>query len=190
MKFIDAKKKALKMFDSEEFKKRIEEEDDSMLKQLAILRQINSLGFLTLESQAGKRVKGSKSIFDGKPFEIRERAYITGFMREDDAIKFIKNMGINTDKNAVYVPICSDDVKIPSNLDIPLTITINKEGTVVNTHTSMALPKMAGDFFRKQLKIDKSENVVYILCWDSKWLRLASGKDGLFTDIVKVLKTL
>lgn len=190
MKFNDAKKRALKMFDSAEFKKRIEDEDNTMLKQLAILRQINSLGFLTLESQAGKKEKGAKSIFDGKPFEIRERAYISGFMREDDAVKFIKNMGIYTDKNAVYVPICSDDIKIPSNLDIPLTITINKEGTQVSTHTSMALPKMAGDFFRKQLKLDKSEKIVYIFCWDSKWLRLASGKDGLFTDIVKILSDL
>ena len=51
MKFADAKKRALKMFDSPEFKKRIEEEDDTMLKQLAILREINSFGFLTLENR-------------------------------------------------------------------------------------------------------------------------------------------
>ena len=43
-----------------------------------------------------------------------------------DAIRFIKNMNIETDKNAIYVSINDADPK----LDIPLTIQKNKEWEV------------------------------------------------------------
>lgn len=90
-----------------------------MLSELYILKEINSHGFLTTESQAGRITKG-------KDFKIHERAYITGFMLESDAPKFIKNMNLYTDKNAVFVPECNDDIKIPPSPDIPLTFLIRK----------------------------------------------------------------
>ena len=109
-------------------------------------------------------------------------------MKKDNAEKFIKEMGIYTDKNALFTPICSDDISIPASLDIPLTITIQQDKTEVSTHTSSVISKSYADMLRKQVKLNKSEDVVYIFCWDTKWCRNASNKNGLFTDILKVMK--
>ena len=187
MKFADALKSAVKMFSSTEFLKNIKEEDPTMIKHMELLKNINQLGFLTENSQAGRSRKGVR---DGKRYEIKERAYLSGFMIEDHAKEFIKSMGILTDKNAVFVPVCCDDVIIPASLDLPVTITTKQGETSVTTHVSMALPKEVFDFLKKQVKLDKREKVVYILCWDTKWSRNAGSSTGLFNDVLKVLKGL
>jgi len=181
MKFNEAKAQAVALFNSAEFKERVQEEDASMLRQLTILQEINKHGFITVNSQAGAKTKG-KHYETGKAYENMERAYLMGFMLETEAVLFIKNMGIKTDKNAVFVPVCSDDIKLPSALDIPLTIT--KIGGVarVDTHFSSALPKSTFESFRKQAKLNKSEKVVFIFCWDSEW-----GRKGLFKDVLRIL---
>uniref|UniRef100_A0A6C0API3 Uncharacterized protein n=1 Tax=viral metagenome TaxID=1070528 RepID=A0A6C0API3_9ZZZZ len=183
MKFSDAKKKAVAKFDSPEFIERIRSEDPTMVRQLPILKEINKLGFLTTESQAGKNSKG-------KDYEIIERAYICGFMLEKDAVKFIRDMGMITDKNSVYVPLVGDEIHIPPSLDIPLTLQIKNGKTEVATHTSMALPRRWHEMMRKLIGLNKNEKVVYIFCWDTHWNRLASSKSGLFTDVLKVLNLL
>lgn len=181
MKFKEAQAAAISMISSPEFIERIREEDDSMLKHLDLLKTMNQHGYITTGSQAGNKKFG-------KSFEIIERAYITGFMLETDAIKFIKNMGVLTDKNAMYIPRCSDDIHLPASLDIPLTIT-KKDGTiVVHTHMATALPMSHWDQQRKQAKLNKSDKIVYIFCWDTKWNRDASSASGLFTDVIKILK--
>lgn len=189
MKFKDALQKAIQQFDSKEFLQRIQEEDKTMMKQLPILKQINEYGFLTTESQAGQHEKGL-SYVNNKPYEMKERAYLCGFLSQDKAAKFIQQISIDTDKIAMYLPICSDKIKIPSTLDIPLTIVIKGDQTQVVTHTSSALPQSTGNFFRKMTHINKSENVVFVFCWDLKWCRLASGKNGLFMDVLRILKTI
>ena len=105
---------------------------------------------------------------------------------EKDAADFIKNMGINTDKNAIFIPIVSDDTQIPSVLDIPLTIQKKGKGFEVATHMPVVLPKSQSDFFKKQKKLNVSEKVVYIFCWDPIWNR----KGDLFKDVLAVLKKL
>lgn len=190
MKFVEAKAKAVAMFSSPDFIKNITEEDQSMVKHLNLLKTINKCGYITRNSQVGNRIIGKKSAIDGKPFEIIERAFITGFMLEVDAIKFIKNLGIFTDKNAFFVPYCSDDVRLPASLDIPLTISKKKNITEVTTHMSTTYPVSYWHLERKEAKINKSEKVVYIFCWDTKWKRNASSATGLFTDVIKILKSL
>ena len=158
-----------------------------MLKCLSILKKINSYGYITTESQAGRKHSGV-SVLDGKPYTIQERAYICGFMLETFAPQFIKNVALYTDKNAIFIPYCEDSVYIPSNLDIPLTIT-TKDGKIeINTHTSSTLPKAVWESYRKSLHINKTEKIVFICCWDSKWNRNASKNLGLFNDIEKILK--
>jgi hypothetical protein len=186
MKFEDAKKKIAKMFESDVFIQRIKEEDSTMLKQLPLLQKINGNGFLTTESQAGRYRKGISKL-NGEAYEILERAYVCGFMLEKDAASFIKKISINTDKNALFVPICSNNINIPPALDIPLTITKKHDEIEINTHMSVALPTAAGDHFKKMLNLNKTEKVVFIFCFDTKWCRLASGKNGLFTDILRNL---
>jgi hypothetical protein len=181
MKFKEAVKRAVDMFENDkEFLERITVEDPTMVKHLPILKQINQLGFLTTESQAGLRKKG-------KDYEIHEKAYVCGFMQEKEAEEFIKKMGLHTDKNAIFVPTCGDNVIIPSNLDIPLTTSKQKGKISVDTHMSMAIPQSAENMFRKWVKLNKTEKAVYIYCWDPEWNRLASGKNGLFRDVLKCL---
>ena len=184
MKFNEAKAHAVALFNSAEFKERVNEEDTTMLRQLATLQEINRNGFITVNSQAGAKAKG-KHHETGKAYENIERAYLMGFMLETKAPEFIKNMGLKTDKNAVFVPVCSDDINLPSVLDIPLTITKSAGTTKVDTHFSSALPKSAFDSFKKQVKLSKSEKVVFIFCWDSEW-----GRKGLFKDVLRILRSL
>jgi len=181
MRFKDAIKRAVDIFENDkEFLERIKIEDPTMVKQLPILKQINQLGFLTTESQAGLKR-------NGKEYEIYERAYISGFMKEEDAANFIKKMALHTDKNAMFVPTCCNDVIVPPELDIPLTTSKEKGKISVVTHASAAIPQSVEDMFRKGVKLNKTEKAVFILCWDPEFNRLASGRNGLFRDILKCL---
>jgi len=181
MKFKEAIKRAVDMFDNDkEFLERITVEDPTMVKHLPILKQINQLGFLTYGSQAGLRKKG-------KDYEIHERAYVEGFMQEKEAGEFIKKMAFHTDKNAIFVPTCCDDVIVPPSLDIPLTTTKKNGKISVDTHMSTAIPKSVEDMFRKRVKLNKTEKAVYIFCWDPEFNRMASGKNGLFRDVLRYL---
>lgn len=186
MKFKDAQKRAIKMFESKEFIENIREEDPSMIKQLPLLKKINELGFLTENSQAGRFSKG-KHYIDNNTYEIHERAFISGFMYESKAIEFIKMFNIETNKNAIFVPTCSDSIYMPSSLDIPITYTVHNNKISVSTHMSTALFNSLFESFKKQLKLNKSEKVVYLFCWDNRWDYLASKRNGLFNDIIKVL---
>ena len=187
MKFQDAIFYAVKKFTSVEFIKRIKEEDESMIKHLNVLKNINNHGYITIESQAGKQIRGQSKI-DGTPYIINERAYILGFMLESTAHQFIKNIALYTDKNAIFIPFCEDNIYIPKNLDIPLTTTEQNGKINVNTHASSALPYSVWESYRKSLKINKTEKIVFIFCWDSKWNRNASTSSGLFNNIEKIIK--
>jgi hypothetical protein len=191
MKFKDAQKLAVEHLSSQEFLNRVQEEDSTMLKQLDILKKINSLGYITNDSQAGRRSTG---LHYAEKWEmlIEERAYMYGYMMEDKATKFIEQMAYQTDKNAVMIPVCGDDIAVPSSMDLPLTTTtrVSTGKRWTHTHVSMVLPENVDTFYRKQLHINKREKAVIVFCWDTKWNRMADGPNGLFTDIVKVLNTL
>lgn len=175
MKFNTAQKKAVAIFDNPEFIANIKDEDSTMVKHLTILKEINQHGYLTTNSQAGRKITTNTST-------IYERSYITGFMMKKDAIEFIKNMNIKTDKNAIYVSITNID---EPKLDIPLSIEKMKKWEVF-THMSTSIPRRFWNQERKKLDLD---NGVYIFCWDPKWNRNASSHYGLFTDVLKILKS-
>jgi hypothetical protein len=164
------------MFDNPEFIANIKEEDSTMVKHLDILKQINQHGYLTTNSQAGRKTSTKTSM-------IYERSYITGFMMKKDAIQFIKNMNIETDKNAIYVSINTADTD--PEFDIPLTIQMKNKKWEVFTHMSTTIPQHFWNQERKKLNLD---DAVYIFCWDPKWNRNASSSSGLFTDVLKILK--
>jgi hypothetical protein len=190
MKFVKAQSKAVSMFSSQSFINAIKEEDPTMVKNLKFLKTINKLGYITTNSQVGNKLVGEKSSIDGKSYEIIERAYTTGFMLEKDAIKFIKNLGVMTDKNAIFIPYCNNDIYLHPSLDIPMTI-IKKESKIkVFTHMSTTYPKSYWNKERKIAKLNKSDNIVYIFCWDTKWNRKGTTKNGLFTDVIKMLKSI
>jgi len=186
MKFKEARDAAVAMFSDASFAEKIKEEDPLMVKYIPLLQKINKAGFLTTNSQAGHMSKG-KHFQTGKPYEMMERAYLQGFMMEADAAKFIKAMSIHTDKNAIFVPVGVSFDDIPSEFDIPLTITKTNSEIKVETHMSAALPRDLSDFFKKLVHLNKSEKVVFLSCWDTRWGRNAAGKQGLFTEVLKHL---
>lgn len=187
MKFKDAITKSVEKLSSHEFIERVKEEDDTMLAHLDILKLINKNGYITNESQAGRKSSGI-SFFNKNPYTMCERAYISGFMLESKAEQFIKNISLDTDKIAMFIPFCKDDVYMPATLDIPLTISIQKTKTTINTHSASVLPHSVWEMYRKELNINKTEKIVFVFCVDLKWNRNASSSKGLFTDIVKILK--
>jgi len=187
MKFKDAQAKSVSLLSSPDFADRVKEEDASMIKHLDLLKNMNQYGYITTNSQGGKKSVGN-SVYDGKSYEMNERAYITGFMLESHAIKFIQYLGIHTDKNAIFVPYCGSKIHSPSSLDVPLTITKKGGKTEVTTHMNTVLPFTIWEQERKGAKINKTEKIAYIFCWDTKWNRNASVATGLFTDVVSILR--
>jgi hypothetical protein len=182
MDFNNIIKKAVKKLSSKSFKNRIKNEDISMLKSLPILKKINLLGYVTFESQAGNKTIDNDT-------EISERSFIIGFMKENNAVKFIKYTNIHTDKLSFYVPIVSNNVYLPATLDIPLTkiYNIKTKKTTIFTHTSFLLPENVAMQYKKQYEIEKNKDIVIVMCIDNIWNRNALKKDGLFINVVKIL---
>lgn len=174
MKFQDAVNHSVNQFDSTEFIESIQDEDPTMLKSLSLLKEINKLGFITLESQAGD-----------KKDTMYEKGYIIGFMLQNNAEKFINCFNLCTDKAGVFVAKCNNEVIIPSKLDIPLTFSL--KSNKVLTHTSTVLPESVWEMYREEKHIDKSEDIVLVLCWDTHWNRHALQSTGLFTQVRDVL---
>jgi hypothetical protein len=171
---------AIHKFDTEDFLTRIKEEDESMLQHLPILKKMNEKGFITTGSQAGRKSGGIN-----KPYVTEERAFVEGFMPYKKAVSFLRKMNLYTDKNATNI---IDNPKfLKSELDIPLTITMQNNKTNIETHMSLSLPIQILNSYKKEHKINRSENVLYVFCWDPIWNRNASNIDGLFTDILQNL---
>lgn len=187
MKFREALKESIKHLTSSEFRNRVKEEDERMLTEINSLTEINKKGFLTNNSQSGRQEKG-KHYIDKKPLTINERAYLSGFMLKPKAVSFLRDIHLHTDKMAFAVPVAKCEINIPTELDIPLTITKHAGKEEVTTHMSLAIPQEFMDFQLKESKLNKTEPIVYIFCFDPEWNRYCSDKDGLFTNILRLLK--
>jgi hypothetical protein len=184
MKFKDAQTMAIHKFDTEDFLTNIKEEDETMIQHLPILKKMNEKGFITHNSQAGRKSKGI-SVLNNKPYVMEERAFVDGFMPYKKAVTFLKKMNLYTDKNAINIMDSPQFLK--SEFDIPLTITTQNNKTNIHTHMSLSLPIQILNSYKRGHKINQIENVVYIFCWDSIWNRNASNVDGLFTDVLRNL---
>jgi hypothetical protein len=182
MKFKDALKRSTEMLQSPAFERRARGEDPTMLAHVPLLVEINRAGFLTNESQAGRKFRTESG------WEVHERAYVTGFMLKPTAEAFIKNMGVYTDKNAVHVAGAGTWDDFPGSLGTPLTVQI--KGGKVDVHTKLAtgIPQSTLDAYLKEAGVNKTEGAVFVVCWDPKWNRGAAGVRGLFTDVLAVLK--
>jgi hypothetical protein len=189
MKFKDALQHSIKTLGSSDFIEEHRKEDSKMVKYFPILTDINREGFLTENSQSGNRTVG-KHYQDGTPFVMSERAYLVGYMEPDKAAEFIKHMSLETDKVVIYIPICGDTTHIPVALDIPVTITEKARKTNITTHQSSALPETADTIQRASVKLNKRDSAVMLFCYDTHWNRNAAGSRGLFTEVLKILKTI
>ncbi len=186
MKFKNAQTMAIHKFDTEDFLTRIKEEDETMLQYLPIFKKMNEKGFITTGAQAGRK-SGGISVLNNKPYFMEERAFVEGFMPYKKAVSFLRNMNLYTDKNATNVFISDNSKFLKSELDIPLTITTQNNKTKIDTHMPLSLPINILNFYKKEHKLNRSENVLYVFCWDPIWNRSASNVDGLFTDVLRNL---
>jgi len=94
MKFKDAQTMAIHKFDTEDFLTRIKEEDETMLQHLPILKKMNEKGFITTQSQAGRKSGGIN-----KPYVMEERAFVEGFMPYKKAVSFLHLLTFQTPFN-------------------------------------------------------------------------------------------
>ena len=173
--FKIAQKKAVAKFNDQEFIINIKEEEPNMTKHLDILKQINQHGYLTTNSQAGIKTEN-----------YEERAFIIGFMLRKDALHFVDNINMNTDKIALSVVVA--DTYADPKLDIPLTME-NKKGIWKSFyHMSTFVPVKHLIREKQKMGLDPNMDILYIFCWDPKWNRNASSNTGLITDVLKILK--
>lgn len=180
MKFVDAQKKMIQTLQSDSFAKR--GDSDDTIVDIPTLVQIIKKGFITTDSQPGIEHKGFNQE-TGNPYHIKERAYVIGYMKRKRGIEFMNQFNLTSDKGCYITSIDGDEKNIHPAEWIPLTISNNKPVT----RAALSMPMNIFDFYRKEAHIDKSEDVVYIVCYDPVWNRRASSKHGLFHDILHAL---
>jgi hypothetical protein len=150
--FKIAQKKAVVKFSNPEFIENIKEEDPTMVKHLDILKKINEHGYLTTNSQAGRKTE-----------KYEERSFIIGFMIKKDAIKFVDNINMNTDKIALCIVV--SDMYADTKLDIPLTIENNFTSV---THMSTFVPFNYLNKEKQKMGLNQDSDILYIFCFDPK----------------------
>lgn len=186
MKFAEAQKKAIDYLKSDEFQQR--EDANDTVKSVGVLIEIIKAGFLTENSQEGSIQKGLNKE-TGKYYEIRERAYLTGFMKKKEAYAFLDKINTNSDKVAFEV-ISGEDYS-----DGRIVVTVSRSGKHLPltsdfegfTSLRTELPSETIDFLKKQSHINKSEAVVYIACFDPEYGRQAGSKKGLYSTVLENL---
>ena len=100
MKFDEAIKHSIDYLNSSEFRNR--EDAQTTIKSIPLIIKINSMGFLTDNSQEGLILKGYNP--DSKNYyEIKERAYISGFMKKENGLELINWINMNTEMTAFEV---------------------------------------------------------------------------------------
>jgi hypothetical protein len=155
--FAAAQARALRTLASHAFRQEREAEDPTMVQYIPVLSQINAAGFLTTESQAGRRSQGRLAagrIDSGQPYEMWERAYVCGFMTATQGERFLQMINIVTDKVAQRVPVLEAPRETHGvthwerRWDLPLTVTFVRHGTewqepTITTHQSWARPLLS-----------------------------------------------
>lgn len=180
MNFNNAKKRMIKYLESDAFKNR--EDAQTTLKSIKILQKINQLGFITNDSQEGVIETGtiseSPSPKKRKKYVIKERAYVTGFMKRNQSKEFVDRMNSLTDKIAFIIDI---------NKNTDNYIAVTTQNNVPFTKIFLNLNIKTFNFIKSEAYLDKDEEVDCVACIDPVYGRLATSKDGLYKDIIKSL---
>jgi len=194
LSFSEAQEWLIDHLDSAIFKKRDNAGDT--ISSIPILQKIVKEGMITENSQEGTISKSFNK--ESKMFyKIKERAYLSGFMKHAKSFKFVDWINTYTDKVA-FIPAI-----VPKNIDtsirknttsIAVTIgTSSKTQISENNYTKeTSMPQYLDEEtfhnIKKNSNIKKDENVYLICIFDPKYGRLASSKDGLYSDVLKALK--
>jgi hypothetical protein len=201
MKFADAQKKMIDYLGSSEFSER--EDANTTISSVPILQKIIKKGFITQNSQEGIITSGFNKETQ-RYYHIEERAYLMGFMKRDDAIKFVEWMNTNTNKISFIIHI--DYSKEYENIldkghdgffsKIPVTVSNSaakktdiKKLYPVTTILTAYTPSMI-DFTKKTVHLDKSQSVHYIVVIDPVYGRHATSAHGIYKDVIKGLESI
>ncbi len=199
MKFEDAKKKMIQILSSSDFSNR--EDTQDTIKSLKSIIDINKKGFITVDSQEGIIKKGYNKETN-KYYEIRERAYINGFMKSDKAKKLVDYINFYTDKIAYIVQIHNDPnyMKYLNNGGYSSRIDVSVSASSTNksdlgdfssdTRQFLVMPEEQFNFQKKLAHINKSEDVLYIATIDPKYGNKSSSKHGLQSVILDALNNI
>ena len=124
-------------------------------------------------------------------------------MMREKALKLIEYLNTYTDKVAYFIYENPDpafeklyfegDVKaVPS---IPVTVSGSSTKSYADikklssfTKMPTTLPKSTADFYKKTVKLNKSEDVLWVTVIDPQYGRHALTKNGLFTVVLEALK--
>ena len=196
MSFASAQTKMIKYLSSDEFKER--GDSNSTIKSVPVLQKIIKKGFITFDSQEGIISDGFNEN-TGKYYIIKERAYVTGFMKSSQSVEFVENINSHTNKIAFIVR--SDATKkfydeyMSSQYISNIAVTIqgaseNKKDIELSAFTRipLVLPKEIIEFDMKIAKIKWSDSIHLVACIDPTYGVHAKSTNGLYKAILKWLK--
>ena len=173
------------------------------------LTAVNRNGLITINSQEGGISQGFNE--ETKRFwKIKERGYLTGFMRLSRGGKFINWINSNTDKIAFLTSIVSDEDfeatftrrdayrgSAPLESFFP-SIAVTLQGSsetsfedIVNlfsfSHVPLITTQSSLDSEKENARLKKEEEVILITLIDPIYGRLCKSPEGLYADVMKGL---
>ena len=173
------------------------------------LTTVNRNGLITINSQEGVISQGFNE--ETKRFwKMKERGYLTGFMRLSRGGKFINWINSNTDKIAFLTAIVSDEDfeaaftrrsayrgSAPLESFFP-SIAVTLEGgsetsfeDIVNlfsfSHVPLITTQSSLDSEKENARLKKEEEVILITLIDPIYGRLCKSPEGLYADVMKGL---
>jgi hypothetical protein len=193
MRFSTKQKKTIEYLKSKEFKE--QSDTQHTIKSLPYILKINEYGLITTGTQEGLIISGYNK--ESKQYyRIEERAQVEGIMKTPMAFKFISMFNEKYDKIAFirHIDYSKDFLKKIEKGErvstIPITISgsaSTKDGIKELRYDSSIPISLPYEYLSEDFK-KISEDVSQVIIIDPKYGRPASSKNGIYHDILSVLK--
>ena len=194
LSFEKAKEWLIEHLASDDFKSR--EDAGDTISSVPILQEIVRHNMITENSQEGVISKGFNE-HSKEFYVIKERAYLSGFMKHPAALKLVNYLNTYTDKVAFIVMIVPTEVEeylraTKGNIIVTVEASAKTVEKVTNFTTASIARQFIDEsgltFMKGLLNIREDVEVDLVMCFDPQYGRLASSKDGLYADVLKGLK--
>ena len=194
LSFEKAKEWLIQHLASDDFKAR--EDSGDTISSVPILQEIVRYNMITENSQEGIISKGFNE-HSKEFYVIKERAYLSGFMKHPAALKLVNYLNIYTDKVAFITMIVPTEVEdylraTKGNIAVTVEASAKSAERVTNFTTASVAQQFIDEsgltFMKGSLNIHEDVEVDLVMCFDPQYGRLASSKDGLYADVLKGLK--
>ena len=194
LSFEKAKEWLIEHLESDIFKER--EDAQNTISSIPILQEIVKNNMITENSQEGIILKGYNE-HSKKFYVIKERAYLSGFMKHDAALKLINYLNRYTDKVAFITMVVPTEVEGDlRDIGANITVTVQASAKTAEKATNFTTFSIAPQYVdprgfaiqKSASNIREDVKVQLVMCFDPQYGRLASSKDGLYADVLKGLK--